>query len=182
MGFGKKNREKIEEGTPTLIGKNTSFEGNFSGNESICIDGSFKGYIDCRENVFINREAVVEGDIVGKNIVIHGQVRGNIRAREEIVIGEKGRVIGDICTKIFTVERGGVLHGKCHMEKSEEEKSPSGILEKFSLFGGGKQKSIKDKLEMLDKEMDLEPMGDTSSQEDDDVIEVVSSEEDKNVN
>ncbi len=184
MGFGKKGKEKIEGGTPTLIGKNSSFEGNFSGNDSICIDGAFKGYIDCKENVFINKDAMVEGDIKGKNIIIHGRVKGNITAREEIIIGQKGKVIGDISTKIFTVERGGVLHGKCYMDnKREELKTTSTLLDKISVFGGKKHKTINEKLDVLEEEIiNPSPTKDGSSanlEEDDDVIEVVAGDEKK---
>ncbi len=183
MGFAKK-REKIEDGTPTLVGKNSSFEGNFSGNDSICIDGVFKGYIDCKGNVFINKDAVVEGDIKGKNIIVHGRVQGNIIAKEEIIIGQKGKVIGDISTKIFTVETGGILHGKCQMNGGQEEaKNACSILDRFSMFGGKKHRTIREKLDVLEKDMvgncGAESPSTINFEEDDDVIEVVDGDDKK---
>ena len=185
MGTWKKKDKKtsnnlIEGGTPTLIGANSSFEGSFEGSESICIDGRVRGYIDCKEDVYINKNAYIEGDVTGKNIVVHGKVIGNIIAKDTLLIGEKGKIIGDVSTKIFCVEKGGVLHGKCSMEKQVEkldmDTEKKGFFNKFSLLNSKRSGNLKSKLDNLEKsinnpstiEKDLSPKID----EIDDVIEV----------
>jgi len=186
MRFGKKEKKIIEEGTPTLIGENSSFEGNFVGNDSICIDGNFKGYIKCKENVYINQNAFIEGDISGKNVVVHGKVIGNITAKDTLIIGEKGKIIGDVSTKIFAVEKGGVVHGRCNMEKEvqniEKETRGHNFLEKLSILSSRRSSEIKEKINNLEKSIDAPTKGNNGLEfpidDSDDVIEVKEVPED----
>ncbi len=183
MAFSKKNKKDNTDATPTLIGINSFFEGNLRGSDSICIEGKFKGYIECKENVYINKGAYIEGDISGKNVVVHGKVIGNISAKETLIIGEKGKIIGDVSTKVFSVEKGGVLHGQCNMEEkikdTEKDSRVSNILEKFSILSSKKDNEIKEKIDSFEKSISnpsSQVKGlDLSMNGDEDLIEVKDS-------
>lgn len=183
MAFAKKNKKERIDSTPTLIGAKSVFEGNYKGEDNICIEGIFKGIIECSEDVYINHSALIEGDISGKNVVVHGKVVGNVIAKETLIIGEKGKIVGDISTKVFSVDRGGILHGNCNMqEKIKDIKKDSrtrNLFEKFSILTGKKSNEIKEKINDFEKSISisdnkLNPL-DMSINNDDDLIEVKES-------
>lgn len=142
MGFGKKDKKILDETAPTLIGINCTVEGNLKGSDSVCIEGKVLGQIESEQNVYINKDAVVEGDIIAQNVVIHGKVIGNVTAKEATVIGNHGKVIGDVTTNLFSVETGGVLHGRCSMETQikniDEDSRIKNLFEKFSIMSNKK--------------------------------------------
>lgn len=183
MAFGKKDKSKINDSAPTLIGVNCTLEGNLKGNDSICIEGRVFGEIESEQNVYVNKDAVVEGDIVAQNVVIHGKVIGNIKAKESTLIGNKGRVIGDVNTKVFSVESGGVLHGRCFMESQINEKEGDSkiknLFDKFSSMSSSikKDTSLNEKLYKAKNDFSL---ASNKSEDEEDIIEVPSpSEESK---
>ncbi|GAB6888857.1 hypothetical protein JCM13304A_23570 [Desulfothermus okinawensis JCM 13304] len=186
MAFGKKEKKENVDSSPTLIGSNSAFEGNYKGEDSICIEGTFKGYIECKENVYVNKNAYIEGDITGKNIVVHGKVIGNIIAHETLIIGDKGKIVGDVSTKVFSVEKGGILHGKCSMQEQikdmEKDSRITSIFEKFSVFSSKKTNDIKQKISNLEKSIsdssdNFNPL-DLRLGDDEDLIEVKNAQDD----
>ncbi|MCF8030027.1 MAG: polymer-forming cytoskeletal protein [Desulfohalobiaceae bacterium] len=119
-------------GAPTLIGADSSFEGTYKGNESLCIEGKFTGTIEGADNVYVHKGARVSADIHAKNVMVHGEVNGNIFSKEEINIGPTGQVNGDVESPSLTVSTGGYLNGQCRMSEEEEKTNESGPQGRFS--------------------------------------------------
>ena len=126
MGLLKKS--KAPDNLDTLIGSKTIFEGILISNESICIEGTVKGKVECKGSVVVGREGKVKGDIVAENAFIGGQVSGNITAKNRLEITSTGRVKGDIETSSLVISEGVIFEGSCHMSsgKSEQVVSPGG--------------------------------------------------------
>lgn len=179
MGFGKKEKKILDETAPTLIGITCSLEGNLKANESVCIEGKVFGQIESEQNVYINKDAVVEGDIIAQNVVIHGKVIGNVTAKEATVIGTNGKIIGDVTTKLFSVETGGVLHGRCFMETQinnlEEDSRIKSLFEKFSIMANKKSNNIKGGIKKLEQNVLTNSF--KNEIEEDDIIEIKESSE-----
>ncbi len=179
MVFSKKEKKQLDESAPTLIGASCSLEGNIKAGESVCVEGKIVGHIDSEQNVYINKDAVVEGDIIAQNVVIHGKIIGNVTAKEAIVIGSTGKVIGDVNTKLFSVETGGVLHGRCFMETQinnpEEHSKMKSLFEKFSNITNKKAKPIANDITTVGHSLSENLI---TSEEEDDIVEVTKSADD----
>lgn len=148
--------------SPTLIGADSSFEGTYKGNESICIEGEFKGNIEGTNNVYVHEGARVTADINAIFVIVHGEINGNITSEEEINIGATGRVNGDVQTKSLTVVTGGCLNGQCRMQANEntiEESEPQGR------FGSWKKKEALQSETRQDDLVDLETVNSENSSE-----------------
>jgi len=113
MGILKKN--KTPDNLDTLIGSKTIFEGILMSNESICIEGTVKGKVECRGSVVVGQGGKVKADIVAENAFIGGQVNGNIKAKNRLEITSTGRVKGDIETSCLVIAEGVIFEGSCHM-------------------------------------------------------------------
>ena len=79
MSILKKN--KTPDNLDTLIGSKTIFEGILMSNESICIEGTVKGKVECRGSVVVGQGGKIKADIIAENAFISGQVNGNIKAK-----------------------------------------------------------------------------------------------------
>ncbi len=58
----------------TLIGSKTTFEGALMSNQSIRIEGTVKGKVECKGSVVVGKEGKVMADIIAENAFIGGQV------------------------------------------------------------------------------------------------------------
>jgi len=125
MGILKKG--KTPDNLDTLIGSKTIFEGILMSNESICIEGSIKGKVECRGSVVIGQGGKVKADIIAENAFIGGQVNGNIKTKNRLEITSTGRVRGDIETSCLVIAEGVIFEGSCHMisEKKVANSSPT---------------------------------------------------------
>ena len=125
MGILKKN--KTPDNLDTLIGSKTIFEGVLISNESICIEGTVKGKVECRGSVVVGQGGKVKADIIAENAFIGGQVNGNIKTKNRLEITSTGRVKGDIETACLVISEGVIFEGSCHMisEKSVASSSPA---------------------------------------------------------
>lgn len=120
-------RDKAPDNLDTLIGSKTIFEGVLISNESICIEGTVKGKIECRGSVVVGQEGKVKADIIAENAFVGGQVNGNIKAKNRLEITSTGRVKGDIETASLVIAEGVIFEGSCHMVsgKGAESSSPA---------------------------------------------------------
>lgn len=109
------------EAVETVIGPETTFEGSFDSDESIRIEGEFKGNIDCRETLIIGSEADINADIITNRAIIGGRVEGNIVAHEKIEIRNTGEIFGDLTAPVLKIERGVVLEGSCTINTGGKE-------------------------------------------------------------
>lgn len=66
MKTGKEKTGKID----TIIGHNAHFEGTISSKESLRIDGSVKGNIQCEGTLVVGSEGKVESEIVADNVLV----------------------------------------------------------------------------------------------------------------
>ena len=98
MGMGILKKEKAPENLDTLIGHKTVFEGVLMSNESVCIEGTVKGKVECRGSVVVGQGGKVKADIIAENAFIGGQVTGNIKAKNRLEISSTRKVKGDIET------------------------------------------------------------------------------------
>ena len=112
----------------TIIGKNTTFNGNLECAGSVRVDGNLNGDINILGNLLICDEASIVGNIEALSVNVAGTVRGNIHTKEFLKLQSKAHLEGDIKVKSFIVDQGAVFRGKCevfeeHLEKDKGKNS-----------------------------------------------------------
>ncbi len=118
----KENGAAVGSGSQTLntiIGRDTLFEGTMRVENSVRIDGSFKGELTCSGTLTISQSGEAYAHIEGKEIYINGIVRGTVRA-EKVGLDSQARFIGDIYADTLAVSEGAIFHGSSSMEIDEE--------------------------------------------------------------
>jgi len=94
-------------------------EGALKVENSLQIQGDFRGRITARKTVTVEERASVTGEIQARIVIIEGAVVGNVTASREVVIRATGRLHGDVKAPAFQVERGAFLNGRTEMYRPE---------------------------------------------------------------
>ncbi|MBI2503901.1 MAG: polymer-forming cytoskeletal protein [Candidatus Latescibacteria bacterium] len=102
----------------TIIGRGTLFEGVMRVENSVRIDGTFKGELVCSGVLTISQSGEVYAQLEGKEVYLNGVVRGHIHA-EKVRLDSQARFVGDVTTSALAISEGAVFHGKCSMESGE---------------------------------------------------------------
>ena len=122
--LGKKENGNVSAGGQTLntiIGRGTLFEGTMQVENSVRVDGTFKGELTCSGALTISQSGEAYAQLEGKDIYIKGVVRGTVRA-EKVRLDSQARFVGDIHARTLSVSEGAVFHGSSSMEVEEEGK------------------------------------------------------------
>lgn len=110
------NFNKKSQKIGIILGETSSIKGDISGEGMTLLKGKVTGNIE-GEQIIIDEQAVITGDIVGQTISIAGQVEGFITAKEMVEIKSTGHVRGDIKTPKIAIEEGAYFQGFCSMEQ-----------------------------------------------------------------
>jgi len=87
---------------------------------SITESGKVIGPIDCKNDLYIERECAVDGDIIAKNAEVHANVQGDLDITAELALSPSSSVIGNISTGSLIVESGAILQGNVSIKKYEK--------------------------------------------------------------
>ena len=114
--------EKKKESSVVILGKKTSFDGVIKFNDTLHIQGKFKGIIDTCGFLIVDKEAEVKADMIKVNsIIIYGTVIGNITAVDKIDIKSGAKVNGDLSSSKLRIADGVLFEGKCNMTGTDKE-------------------------------------------------------------
>lgn len=116
---GKKDSSNASIGT--LIGKGTSFLGNFSTVDGARIDGAIDGNVVTKGVLVVGAEGIITGNIESKSVMIGGTVFGNIVVEDKVVLTATAKVIGDISTAIIVIDEHAIFQGNCDMKQDGSE-------------------------------------------------------------
>jgi cytoskeletal protein CcmA (bactofilin family) len=99
----------------TVLGPNTSIQGDIRSGGGVRIDGDFGGTIDIAGNLVIGEEAKVVATITAHNVQVQGTVQGSITAKR-LEILDTGKLWGDIEVDSFVLDDGGFYRGQSKMQ------------------------------------------------------------------
>lgn len=150
--LGKKDNGAVAGGQTlnTIIGRGTIFEGVMKVDNSVRIDGIFKGELSCSGALTISQSGEAYAHLEGRDIYINGIVRGTVRA-EKVRLDSQARFIGDVYTGALSVSEGAVFHGSCSMESAAAEVKESKKRDANVLTMDGKRDETTQSLEVTDE-------------------------------
>lgn len=114
-----------------VIGEGSIFDGRFSVNGSILIEGKFTGDIRTDDHLIVGPSGKVRTDIVARRVTVAGTLIGNITASEEVTLLHTGKVLGSITTPKLAVEPGVITEGKVTITSGQAEEAKKIIEDSF---------------------------------------------------
>jgi cytoskeletal protein CcmA (bactofilin family) len=112
--FSKNVSPKNESHLETIVGAESSFQGNLRSKGSVRVDGKIEGGI-AAEGVIIGERGEVQGDISARTVVVGGKITGNIHATESLELLTKSQVFGDLHAPQLLIAEGAIFEGSCLM-------------------------------------------------------------------
>ncbi len=107
----------------TMIGEDVIINGSIKLNEGIIIYGKINGNVETNGPVRIAQNAVVKGNIIGRDIRVGGIVNGNIESNGQVILGKKCKLAGDIVYRKLLIEDGAQFEGKCDIIIEDDSSS-----------------------------------------------------------
>ena len=97
----------------TIIGSGIYIEAaKMTGQESIRIDGIFKGSIEVEGNLVLGESGSITGNVRANYFLVAGEVTGNITCTSQVHFASTAKVEGDIETSSLIVDEGSKVSGK----------------------------------------------------------------------
>ena len=108
-------REKVS----TLIGRETTFDGDLTSGETIRIDGVINGNCTCEKKLILSAEGQVTGNISAQSVIISGRVDGDIIVQGKLELLSTGKIAGNITAGSLVIDEGAAFDGRCTMSSTE---------------------------------------------------------------
>lgn len=113
----------------TLIGKDTTFDGDLSSSDAIRIDGVINGNCTCGSKLILSPDGQVKGNISAQSVIISGQVDGDITVRGKLELLSTGKISGNIVAGSLVIDEGACFDGKCTMTAAISTSVPSASVD-----------------------------------------------------
>ena len=114
-----------------IIGEGSIFDGRFSVNGSILIEGKFTGDIRTDDHLIVGPSGKVRTDIIARRVTVAGTLIGNIAASEEVTLLHTGKVLGNITTPKLSIEPGVITEGRVTISSGQTEDAKKIIEDSF---------------------------------------------------
>lgn len=110
------NSNQQNEGITAFLGPDTSIEGTLRFENSVLIEGKFKGRIESANgSLVIGEKAEVEADIEVGTASIRGTVTGSVNASQRVQLQGEGSLSGDLSTPSLQMDDSFTFEGSCSM-------------------------------------------------------------------
>jgi cytoskeletal protein CcmA (bactofilin family) len=112
--FSSKKAMPAEIDSPnTVIGAGICIEAaRLTGNDSVRIDGEFKGNIEMTGSLVLGESGVITGDVRASYFLVAGEVNGNIYCDTQLHFASSARVVGDVNTPNLVLDEGSQVTGR----------------------------------------------------------------------
>jgi cytoskeletal protein CcmA (bactofilin family) len=123
-------------GLTAFIDRGSEFEGKLSFQDTVRIDGRFRGQISSENTLIVGEGGEIEAAIRSNTVVMSGSLEGDIVAGQRVVLHKTARVTGNIETPSLVIEEGAVFNGEVKMEAPGARSTAPGSLK--AIPGGTK--------------------------------------------
>jgi cytoskeletal protein CcmA (bactofilin family) len=102
-------------GNTCVLSKDTLFEGSFSSEQDVRLDGVIKGDVRCSKRLVVGETGRIEGKVHAESAVIMGTVKGEVFIQDILQLKPTALVDGNLQAKSIQVEEGGRYLGECRI-------------------------------------------------------------------
>ena len=118
----KREYKKKEKGELVVLGRTTSFTGILKFDTTLKIQGSFRGTIDAKGDLIVDKDAVVDADhVTVSSLTVYGSISGTVQANDKVDMMSGAKVHGDVSAARLRIADGVLFEGKCKMTNVEKD-------------------------------------------------------------
>ena len=101
----------VEERTRVAVARNVNVSGRLVFQESVRIEGNFRGEVTSTDLVVITDQGRIEGRVRSPRLLVLGELRGDVTDSRLVVLGPRARVFGRIEADSLRISEGALLEG-----------------------------------------------------------------------
>ena len=118
----KREYKKKDKGELVILGRTTSFTGILRFDTTLKIQGNFRGTIEAKGDLIIDKDAVVDADhVTVSSLTVYGSISGTVQANEKIDMMSGAKVQGDVRAARLRIADGVLFEGQCSMTSVDKE-------------------------------------------------------------
>ena len=111
--FFKKVAKQELNAPNTVIGEGIYLEaGRMTGQESVRIDGVYKGAIEIDGSLVLGDSGSITGDVQASYFLVAGEMMGNVKCHTQLHFASTARVIGDVNAQSLIIDEGSQVTGR----------------------------------------------------------------------
>ncbi|MCC4606565.1 polymer-forming cytoskeletal protein [Xanthomonas campestris] len=123
------------EAKESLIAADISIEGKIEGAGHVRLAGRFKGDVNVKGDLTIERGAKLTGGVRANKVIIAGELEGNIESAAQVELQTSGVLVGDVKAGNLTVASGARMRGQADFGWGEDAGSKPSAAAKASVGG-----------------------------------------------
>lgn len=110
-----KKSTRVQNSIETLIGADTSIDGDINFSGGLRIDGAIRGNVTepnaNPSTLILSERGTIEGAVSASKVIINGKVIGSVKAPQFIELQAKAHITGDVYYKSIEMHTGAVIEG-----------------------------------------------------------------------
>ena len=117
-----KREIKKSKANIVVLGKSTSFTGILRFETALRIQGNFRGTIEAKGDLIVDKDAVVDADHITVNsLTVYGKISGTVQAANKVDMMSGAKVHGDVSASKLRIADGVLFEGRCKMTNVEKD-------------------------------------------------------------
>ncbi|MEA9556118.1 polymer-forming cytoskeletal protein [Xanthomonas nasturtii] len=117
--------QRQSEAKESLIAADISIEGKIEGAGHVRLAGRFKGDVNVKGDLTIERGAKLNGGVRANKVIIAGELEGNIESAAQVELQTSGVLVGDVKAGSLTVASGARMRGQADFGWGEDTGKPT---------------------------------------------------------
>ncbi|MGN5563533.1 polymer-forming cytoskeletal family protein [Xanthomonas hortorum pv. gardneri] len=118
--------QRQSDAKESLIAADISIEGKIEGAGHARLAGRFKGDVNVKGDLTIERGAKLNGGVRANKVIIAGELEGNIESAAQVELQTSGVLVGDVKAGSLTVASGARMRGQADFGWGEDTGKPVG--------------------------------------------------------
>ncbi|USJ01221.1 polymer-forming cytoskeletal protein [Xanthomonas prunicola] len=116
--------QRHSEAKESLIAADISIEGKIEGAGHVRLAGRFKGDVNVKGDLTIERGAKLNGGVRANKVIIAGELEGNIESAAQVELQTSGVLVGDVKAGSLTVASGARMRGQADFGWGDDGSKP----------------------------------------------------------
>ncbi|MBV6840715.1 polymer-forming cytoskeletal protein [Xanthomonas euvesicatoria] len=117
--------QRHSEAKESLIAADISIEGKIEGAGHVRLAGRFKGDVNVKGDLTIERGAKLNGGVRANKVIIAGELEGNIESAAQVELQTSGVLVGDVKAGSLTVASGARMRGQADFGWGDDGGKPA---------------------------------------------------------
>ena len=93
------------------VSKQTAINGNISTDDNSYVDGTINGNIITKATLVVEKNGLITGNALAKNVIIKGKINGDVRSEGKVDVIKKGEVGGHVYATEINADDETLLKG-----------------------------------------------------------------------